>query len=276
VRKWIDNLITGILGGFIVILLGCEITMMVTERKSGIPSVLGYSFLYVQTDSMVGTKSDSLNVGEGIVIKHYDPTTVKVGTVITFYDEYTTPTATATKLIVTHRVMEIKPYKDYGDCFYCFGDNSESSSNVGKGVYDGTLANIVPFTNYKGSLVNHSMGLGNFIKSTKQTWFMPVTVFIPLALIATWEGIDIFREGRKAEKEEQKEIEDAMIAAGVDPKDEATRLLYEEKFRYKIELKHEIEDAKAAEKARFEKELAAEKQKEKERLRKEMAKGGKE
>jgi hypothetical protein len=105
---------------------------------------------------------------------------------------------------------------------------------------------------------------------------MPVTVFIPLAIIATWEGIDIFREGRKAEKEEQKEIEDAMIAAGVDPKDEATRLLYEEKFRYKIELKHEIEDAKAAEKAKFEKELAAEKQKEKERLRKEMAKGGKE
>jgi hypothetical protein len=55
VKKWVDNLITGILGGFIVILLGCEITMMVTEKKSGIPSVMGYSFLYVQTDSMVGT-----------------------------------------------------------------------------------------------------------------------------------------------------------------------------------------------------------------------------
>jgi hypothetical protein len=272
-KKWVDNLITGILGGFIVLLLGAEITMMVTEKKNGIPSLFGYSFLYVKTDSMVGDNPDSLAVGDGCVIRYRDPSTVTVGTVITFYDEYTTDTAKPTDELVTHRVMEIKGYKDLGDCFFCYGDNVQSSSNVGKGVYDGSLANIVPFRNYKGSLVSHSKGLGDFIKNTKQTWFMPVTVFVPLALIAVWEGVDIFREGRKAEKEEDAEIEAAMVAAGVDPKDEKTRLLYEEKFRYKIELKHEVEEAKKAEKARFAKTLAAEKKKEKARLEKEALKG---
>lgn len=273
-KKWLDNLITGILGGFIVLLLGAEISMMVTEKKNGIPSLFGYSFLYVKTDSMVGDNPDSLAVGDGIVIKHFDPEDVQVGQVITFLD-MECKGATPTEQIVTHRVMDIDRTDPNDLIFFCFGDNPESHYNVSTVLTYPEVANVVHQQYYKGTLVTHSPNFGAFILSTQQTWFMPVTVFIPLGLIAIWEGIDAFREGRKEEKELQKEVAEAMAAAGIDPKDERSRLLYEEKFRYKVELKHEIEEALAREKAKFEKEFDRAKKDEKARLKKEREALGK-
>ncbi|MCI2111716.1 MAG: hypothetical protein LKK13_05225 [Bacilli bacterium] len=245
-KKWVDNLLSGILGAFIVILLGCEITMIATERKNGLPSLFGYSFLYVKTDSMVGDRPDSLLVGDGIVIKRYDPSAVEVGDVITFYDEKVSSGYVPTHGLVTHRVYDIKT-EDDGLVFYCTGDNASSGRNA---------YNIVTAADYKGTMVAHSLAFGSFLEATQETWFMPVTVFVPLGLLAIWEGIDIFRDGRKAEKEEQAQVEAMMAEAGVNPKDEGTRLLFEEKFRYKIELRREAEEAMKKERARYRKELA--------------------
>lgn len=273
-RKWVDNLITGILGGFIVLLLGCEITMMVTDKTNGLPSLFGYSFLYVETDSMVGENKDSLAVGEGIVIKRKNPDSVEVGEVITFYDNETTAKASPTHQLVTHRVMDIDRSDPNDLIYYCFGDNVNSGSNVSSTLKYPDVANIVHEEYYKGSLVAHSLGFGSFLKATQETWFMPVTVFGPLLIIAIWQGAEMLVDGHKAEKEEQAQIEALMVAAGVDPKDERIHLLYEEKFRYRIELEKESAEAKKKEKERFRKEAMKEKKRQMAALRKESG-GGK-
>jgi signal peptidase len=250
-KKWVSHTISGILGALILFLIGCQITMIVTAKDNyNVPSLFGYSFLRVETNSMEGDNSDSLKQGTGIIIKKYATSDVKMGDVITFQDEKVSAGYTPTHTRVTHRVEKVETATDGTYVYYCTGDNVASSMNA---------HNIVEDKYYIGTVVGHSDSFGAFLNVALQPWFVPVVVLVPLAAIAVMSGVDLVKEGRKEQKEEDAQVAAELAAAGVDPNDEKAVLLYTEKARYKIELK---------------KEMAQAVEEEKKRLRKEMAKGG--
>jgi signal peptidase I len=256
-KKWLSRTFTGILGAFIVFLLGCQVAMVVSSNKNyGVPSLFGYSFMRVATDSMEGSADDSLPTGTGIVISKVSVSSIEPGDVITFY-------STSLQGPVTHRVREIASDSD-GLVFYTMGDNAHAETCPSKDTPDGcTYPNnrdTVLEKYYIGKVVGHSDAFGGFLNVVLSTWFVPVAVLLPLAVIIGISGYDIYKEGKAEEKQEDAEVAAELAKAGVDPKDEKAVLLYEEKARYKIEVRKELEKTK---------------NEEKERIRKEMAKGGK-
>lgn len=90
-----------ILGGLIVLVLGMQINTMITKKDNyDVPSLFGYSFMQVLTDSMEGSAPDAFDAGEGIIIQKKEIDEVKPGDVITFYSE-------SIHFCVSHRVQEI-------------------------------------------------------------------------------------------------------------------------------------------------------------------------
>ena len=100
-KKIASKIVDIVLGALIVLILGLQIDMFITKSNNhGIPSLFGYSFMEVLTDSMEGDKDDSFAAGEGIVIQKKDVNDVRAGEVIAFYSE-------AIGYCVSHRVIEI-------------------------------------------------------------------------------------------------------------------------------------------------------------------------
>ncbi len=246
VRKVVSYSIDGILGLFIVFLLSVQVQMMVTQRSNhGVPMAFGHSFLYVATDSMAGEKEDSLNVGTGIVIEKVDPASLQSGDVITFYDE-------SIGAPNTHRIQET-PQKE-GDYYviHTKGDNTESArySETYTGEYFTSDLLI-------GKVVSHSDALGTFLSyvspsasgaasiSGKDTsWFFPVAVLTPIAIIATLSIVSTAIDVHKDRKAEQAELATAMAEANVDQGDEAAVMKFTEKWRFKKEYREELEKEK--------------------------------
>ena len=136
VRKWASRLVTL----FLLLLVGfvgyCQVSMVVTMNKNyGVPSVFGYSFLYVATDSMDGDLPDSLPIGTGIVIQDVDPHSIAPGDVITFYY----PAIGAPD---THRVHEIAEDGEGHLTFYTRGDNL--NAQLSNGQWDENYREVVP------------------------------------------------------------------------------------------------------------------------------------
>jgi hypothetical protein len=108
-KKWVNNTITGVLGAFILFLLGCQVSMLLSERKNyGVPSLFGKSFMTVLTDSMKNdeNESESMPIGCGIIMEKIAADNVQPSDVITFYsptlsDQY------GINGIVSHRVLEV-------------------------------------------------------------------------------------------------------------------------------------------------------------------------
>ena len=100
-KKIASKIVDVVLGALIVLILGLQIDMFITKSNNfGIPSLFGYSFMEVLTDSMEGDSPDSFDAGEGVVIQKHDVEEVKAGEVIAFYSE-------AIGYCVSHRVIEI-------------------------------------------------------------------------------------------------------------------------------------------------------------------------
>lgn len=90
-----------ILGGLIVLVLGMQVNTMLTKKDNyDVPSLFGYSFMQVLTDSMEGSAPDAFDAGEGIIIQKKDVNEVKPEDVITFFSE-------SIHFCVSHRVQEI-------------------------------------------------------------------------------------------------------------------------------------------------------------------------
>lgn len=102
-KKWVSNTINGVLGVLIVALIGLEIDIMVTSSQNhNVPSLFGYSFMQVLTDSMDGDRADSFGTGSGVIMQKVAPEDVKVDDVITFSE-----TIESQDIVVSHRVHEV-------------------------------------------------------------------------------------------------------------------------------------------------------------------------
>lgn len=271
-KKWVSHLIDGVLVVFILGLVGCQITLNLTSKDNyGLGSLFGRSFVRVETDSMVGENSSSLNVGTGIVVEKRDPSAIKVGDVITFYSVAASQEFGGYQR-VTHRVFQIITDQQYGLIFYTYGDNAHAETcpvkNTEKGCdesvrdsyKDTVYANPDLFTDatknqYLGVVVSHSDAFGWCLGVVQSSYFVPIAVLIPLLAIAVLSAVDLIREVKKANKEEQDELEKRMRAAGIDPSNEKDALLFTEKETYKLDLEKELKAQKEAEKKKILKEM---------------------
>jgi nucleotide-binding universal stress UspA family protein len=131
--------------------------------------------------------------------------------------------------------------------------------------------NVVPEKNVVGKVISHSTTFGNVLGVVQSTWFIPVAVLAPLTIIAIMSAIDMIKESKKAEKEEEAEVAASLAKAGIDPNDERAVLMFQEKERYKIEIAKTMEKTKEEEKKKMRQQI----DKEKKRLKKEMKKEAK-
>lgn len=260
-RKVISYSIDAVLGLIVVFLLSVQIQMMATQRSNfGVPKAYDHSFLYVATDSMVGDKSDSLPVGTGIIIESVDPASLRMGDVITFYDE-------SIGAPNTHRIQE-EPYKE-GEYYviHTKGDNTKSSrySPDYKGEFftsDHVIGKVVAHNNFLGTVLSYvspsASGAAAATIGRDTSWVFPVVVLTPIALIAVVSIVSTGIEVHKDRKAEEKEIALAMAEEGIDQEDEAAVMKFTEKWHFKKEYREELEKEKEKAKRKARAELKAE------------------
>jgi len=259
-RKILSYSVDAILGLIVVFLLSCQIQMMVTSSSNhGVPRAYGLSFLYVGTDSMEGTKSDSLNRGTGIIVQQTDASSLHKGDIVTFFDaNIGAPN--------THRLDQEPTSKDGVYYFHTMGDNVGAATYN----YDGES-----FTSNEliGKVIGHNDALGTFLTYVSpnasgmaeaagnpgaKSWFFPIVVMLPLAVIA---GISITMtviEAKKESKKESVELAEAMAEAGIDKSDEAAVMAFEEKYRFKKEYREMLEKEKQRAKKKAYRQIKAE------------------
>ena len=262
-------IIDGLLGALIVFLLSVVVQMLITKpRNFGVPRAYGYSFLYVLTDSMEGdiTEYDipSFKPGTGIVVQKTDPSTLKKGDVVTFYEVLTLKDGSKVGIINTHRLMDqgSKPAVEKGEDgyyhFHTLGDNAKSSSGSYRSIGEDFDERYLI-----GKVVATSEPLGAFIKAISPTatgysteeehntsWLFPLLIFLPVAGIMTVTIINTVRDARAQRKKEDAMLDAAMTEANVNRDDPVEVEKFTQKFFFKLEYKEQMQKEK--EKAKIE------------------------
>ena len=164
------------------------IASITANRTGGQPSVFGYVFSSVQTDSMQGT----INKGDFVVGKLIDDNTeIKEGDIISFYDYFK-----GKQIVITHRVVEIiDPKTDPG--YITQGDNEAMSDDIVKSREDiqSVYKFRIPF-------------VGKFIDFLKTPFGFIICLVIPLLAFISWQAyklIVLFFKNKQAELDEQAE-----------------------------------------------------------------------
>jgi signal peptidase len=164
------------------------IASITANRTGGQPSVFGYVFSSVQTDSMQGT----INKGDFVVGKLIDDNTeIKEGDIISFYDYFK-----GKQIVITHRVVEIiDPKTDPG--YITQGDNEAMSDDIVKSREDiqSVYKFRIPF-------------IGKFIDFLKTPFGFIICLVIPLLAFISWQAyklIVLFFKNKQAELDEQAE-----------------------------------------------------------------------
>lgn len=167
--------------------MNCILIVKGIANEDEVPGIFGRTPLIVLTDSMYPV----IKSGDIIICKDIDPTDVKVGDVISFFDPEGNGTA-----VVTHRVIGI--ITNEGNIYFrTQGDNNNAEDNASVpaenlvGIWTGTR---VPFA-------------GRVALFMQSTWGLIVCIFLPIAAFVAYE---IFRR-RKQDTKQQSDM-DALMA----------------------------------------------------------------
>ena len=189
VLKRIGSIVVDVLIVIVFIISTLVVIASITaNRTGGQPSVMGYVFSSVQTESMKGT----INKGDFVVGKLIDDNTeIKKGDIISFYDYFQ-----GKQIIITHRVVDIlDPDTDPG--YITQGDNEKMSDDIVKSRNDiqSVYKFRVPF-------------LGKFIDFLKTPLGFIICLVLPLLSFIGWQAyklIVLFFKSKQAELAEEAE-----------------------------------------------------------------------
>lgn len=124
---------------FIAFLLIFAIANIASKKNNNIPTIFGYGFLNVASDSMDGNKEDSLKVGDLIIVKLANEKRISEieveKSIITYYDD-------ELKMLVTHRVVDIKTNDQGNKVYYTQGDKVEVINPGGDYKDDGNYYSV--------------------------------------------------------------------------------------------------------------------------------------
>lgn len=161
-----------------ILLVNLSIMFQANTDKDKVPSVFGYKPFIVLSGSM----ETDIRVGDLIITREVDPTTLKVGDVIAFRD----PEGTVT----THRIIELVAcYTD--TCFITKGDNNSSQDNQ-----------LVELEDVEGIYVTRVPGVGTMLKSLSE----PATIIIVVLAITVVFAVAFMLSNKKNLSQEQLEF----------------------------------------------------------------------
>lgn len=203
------------------------------NRTGGQPSVLGYVFSSVQTDSMQGT----INKGDFVVGKLIDDNTeIKVNDIVTFYDYYN-----GKKMTITHRVVEL--YDDGKEIGYITkGDHEKYPDDIlrARNTIQSVYKFRIPF-------------LGAFIDFLKTPFGFIICLVLPLLSFIAWQAyklISLYLKSKKLELIEEAESAKAGAAELTDEQKNAIIAEYlakQQASEAPATLDEEVSDTQSAE-----------------------------
>lgn len=185
----------------IVLIFAVSLLVIIANagRKEGEqPSIFGYTFSAVQTDSMEPTfKPGAMVIGK----KVDENTEIKVGDIISFYEIKNNQ-----KIINTHRVVAIEMAGDNA-WYYTMGDkvrletHGAIDAEVNKDSYG---IDELPKTIDQVAAVyqTHIGGIGGFMDFLKKPVGFIFVIVLPIVLVILWQVyrlIVIYMESKKAE-----------------------------------------------------------------------------
>lgn len=227
---------------FIAFIAVAEVVGLATRSSNyNVPSIFGYQFLVVETDSMAEDEfgNEVYPVGVGLICQKVDVDTIEVGDDITFYWSSINST-------ITHRVYEIDT-DDEGavESFLCHG------INVNAEQYDASQFQTVSPDLVLGKIVSKSYALGNFITAMQTPYVVILLIIIPAAFIAVSSVIDMINVKKMSEEELEEKYgdgKDKKDKTQVDPNDPLAGMSEEEKEELKKQMIKEMLDSKKGEK----------------------------
>ena len=154
-KKWyksLSNWIVIVISFLLIAILIMNLSIMFQAKKNNdkVPSVFGIKPFMVLSGSM----ENEIHVGDLILTKIVDPSTIKVNDVIAFRDEENT--------VTTHRIIDI--VLDNGETYFITkGDNNNSQDK-----------NLVAYKDVEGIYVGRIPGIGSIMKSLSE----PTTILI--------------------------------------------------------------------------------------------------
>lgn len=164
------------------------IASITANRTGGQPSVMGYIFSSVQTDSMQGT----INQGDFVVGKLVDDSTeIKLGDIVSYHDYYN-----GRKIVITHKIVEIID-EDTDPGYVTQGTNVQYTDEIVKSRSDiiSVYKFRIPF-------------LGKFIDFLRTPFGFILCLVIPLLAFIAWQAyklILLIFKSKQAELDEQAE-----------------------------------------------------------------------
>ncbi len=170
-----------------ILVVNCTLIVKSFVNKDEVPSFGGMFPMIILSDSMY----PEFEYGDLIVCKAADPSAVKVGDIICFYDPDGNGTTT-----VTHRVTELTTDENGGLAWVTKGDanNSEDSQ-------------VVPEASLVGVYRTHFAGLGNVAMFMQTTKGLIICVVCPIILLVLY---DVLR--RRLYDRAKKKDTDALMA----------------------------------------------------------------
>ncbi len=152
-------------------------------------SLFGYKLYIVNSDSMAAT---DFKAGSLIFVKEVDPSTLKVGDIITFMSQ----DADSFGLTITHKIRKITSDAEGNPGFITYGTTTDTD--------DETIVTYpYVFGKYQGSIP----GLGAFFNFLKTTPGYFLCIFTPFMLIILYEAVKFFNLFRGYRKEQIDEVQ---------------------------------------------------------------------
>lgn len=176
VSNWLTIVVATILA--FVLLVNLWIMFQANTSKDKVPSVFGYKPFIVLSGSM----ETDIRVGDLIITKEIDPTTLVIGDVVAFRD--------AEGTVTTHRIIEMVTCPS-GTCFITKGDNNSSQDQQ-----------LVERSDIEGIYVGRIPSVGNMLKSLSE----PTTIIIVVLCITVVFAASFMLSNKKNVSQEQLEF----------------------------------------------------------------------
>lgn len=189
-----------------IILMNLSIMMQAKKNKDAVPSVFGIKPFMVLSGSM----ETEIQIGDLILTRVVDPSTLKVNDVIAFRD--------AENTVTTHRIIDIV-VQDGETYFITKGDNNNAQDR-----------NLVEYEDVEGIYIGRIPGIGSIMKSLSEpTTILIIVVGITIIFVI---GFTISnRKQRELERQEFLEYKRLREQDTISPKNEQ-RYVEEEKVSY--------------------------------------------
>ncbi len=190
-KKALSIILTILVWTLVVITVGIMIFTLfsVSTFDKADRSIFGYKFFIVTSDSMSAT---DFSAGDIIFVKNTDPSTLKVGDVISFTSQNSNNKGDT----ITHKIREITTDENGDTAFITYGTTTDTNDEI-----------PVTYPYVLGKYTGKLSKVGSFFQFLKTTPGYITCIFIPFLLLVLYQGFNTIRLFRKYKKEQTQELE---------------------------------------------------------------------